>query len=68
MVKRLGPDNIVDYTSEDVYKQLDQYGKYVNKLREFYIVILISTILHDAYSDRKFENGHRFFNKSGLIF
>ncbi|XP_015380427.1 PREDICTED: reticulon-4-interacting protein 1 homolog, mitochondrial-like [Diuraphis noxia] len=28
LVKGLGPDNIIDYTTEDVQKQLEQYGKY----------------------------------------
>lgn len=29
LVKTLGPDNIIDYTSKDAKKQLEQYGKYV---------------------------------------
>jgi len=31
-VKGLGPDNIIDYTTADAQKQLEQYGKYVNIL------------------------------------
>lgn len=32
LVKELGPDNIVDYTTENLHKQLEQYGKYVNTM------------------------------------
>lgn len=42
LVKGLGPDNIVDYTSKDVYKQLENYGKYVN-------IIVISNNLSSKY-------------------
>ncbi|XP_025407138.1 reticulon-4-interacting protein 1 homolog, mitochondrial [Sipha flava] len=28
LVKGLGPDNVIDYTTEDAHKQIEQFGKY----------------------------------------
>lgn len=44
LVKGLGPDNVVDYTSEDAHKQLEQYGKYVPCLHN----ILYGEILNNC--------------------